>query len=196
MIAVIDTGVANISSVMAALTRLGSRASVTAEHEEISSASHVIFPGVGAANAAMARLRASGLDHLIVKLTQPVLGICLGMQLLFEKSEEGETDGLGVLAGQVMKMKTAKDCTIPHMGWNSLDLVQKDHPLFEQIDSGAYVYFVHSYAVLPSVVTLATTSHAASFTAVAGRANFFGAQFHPERSGIAGAQFLRNFLRL
>jgi len=196
MIAVVDSGVANLASVMAALQRLGADATVTSDLDMVASADRVVFPGVGAAAAAMARLNASGLAARLRTLTQPVLGICLGMQLLFTETEEsGGTAGLGVLEGIVRRMPAAPHITVPHMGWNTLRIDSK-HPLLTGIEDGAFVYFVHSYAAAVDKHTLASCEHGMRFSAVVGHGNFFGCQFHPERSGAIGGKVLQNFLTL
>lgn len=196
MIAVVDSGVANISSVMAALQRLGADATVTSDADVLAGADRVIFPGVGAAAAAMARLTDTGLSAALRTLTQPVLGICLGMQLLFTGSEEsGGVPGLGVLDGIVRRLPVAPHITVPHMGWNTLK-IDGSHPLLAGVEDGAFVYFVHSYAAAVDKHTLASCEHGTPFSAVVGQDNFFGCQFHPERSGAIGGKVLQNFLAL
>jgi glutamine amidotransferase len=194
MIAVIDSGVANLASVMAALQRLGADARVTADPKVLAAADRIVFPGVGAAGAAMARLKAKGLDAAVRAATQPVMGICLGMQLLFALSEEnGGTPGLGLFPGSVRRLP--ETVTVPHMGWNTLTVEQK-HPLLDGVTDEAFVYFVHSYAADTCASTLAACTHGRTFAAVVGAGNFFGCQFHPERSGAVGARLLQNFLSL
>ena len=196
MIAVIDSGVANLASVMAALQRLGADAIVTSDADVVGAADRVIFPGVGAAAAAMARLNARGLDARLRTLTRPVLGICLGMQLLFTGSEEnGGTEGLGVLEGIVRRLPVPAHIIVPHMGWNTLK-IETQHPLLKGVDDVDFVYFVHSYAAGAGKHTLASCYHGTRFSAVVGRDNFFGCQFHPERSGAVGGRVLQNFLEL
>jgi imidazole glycerol-phosphate synthase subunit HisH len=192
---IIDSGGANIASLVFALERLGCAAHLSADPAEIRGAARVILPGVGAAADAMARLRAHGLVDVIPKLTQPLLGICLGMQLLFESSEEGDTRCLGVFPGAVRRFAPAPDRPVPHMGWNSLHAVA-DVPLLSGIGNGAYAYFVHSYAAPVGPYTLARCDYGADFSAVAGRGNFLATQFHPERSAAVGARILANFLEL
>ena len=143
----------------------------------------------------MRRLRAAGLDRLLPTLRQPLLGICLGMQLLFERSAEGDTQGLGILPGEVGRLVAAPGRPVPHMGWNTLEAARPD-PLLQDIAAGEHFYFVHSFAARPSDTTLATTDYGGALVAIAGRDNFRGVQFHPERSGPAGARLLANFLRL
>jgi imidazole glycerol-phosphate synthase subunit HisH len=201
MIAVVDSGVANLASVMAALARLGAEAEITADAEKIRSASHVIFPGVGSAEAAMGQLRAKGLIDTLRELKQPVLGICLGMQLLFTSSEEGQENGaplpcLNIIPGVIKRLHAAPDRPIPHMGWNSLAVRDKAHSLLRDIEDGSFVYFVHSYAAPIGAYTLASCEHGEAFTAVVGVGNFFGCQFHPERSSRVGRAVLENFLRM
>jgi len=190
----LDSGGANLGSVQAAFARLDVEAPVTSDWNRIRAATHVVLPGVGAAAAAMARLRGNGLDKLIPKLTQPLLGICIGMQLLFERSEESDTDCLGLLPGTVQRLTPAPGVRVPHMGWNRL-FENRTHPLTTGMDQ-QWLYFVHSYAATVDAQTVATCSHGETFTAVVARDGVMGAQFHPERSGAAGARLLQNFLAL
>ncbi|MEZ5561824.1 MAG: imidazole glycerol phosphate synthase subunit HisH [Gammaproteobacteria bacterium] len=192
---IVDGGGANIASLNLALQRLGYAGRLTSDAAAIRAASHVILPGVGAARAAMERLQASKLDTLIPELRQPVLGICLGLQLLFESSEEDEVECLGILPGRVRRFTPAPGRPIPHMGWNQITR-RRDSPLLDGIPDDSYFYFVHSYAAEVSNHTIATTDYGWAFTAVAGRDNFHAAQFHPERSGPLGARLLQNFLEL
>jgi glutamine amidotransferase len=192
---IIDSGGANIASLVYALDRLGCAAHLSADPEEIAAAGRVILPGVGAAGDAMARLAEHGLVGLIPRLTQPLLGICLGMQLLFESSEEGDTRCLGVLPGAVRRFHASPGLPVPHMGWNSLEGVAET-PLLSGIREGDYAYFVHSYAAPADGCTLARCRYGTEFSAVVGRGNFFGTQFHPERSAAVGARILANFLEL
>ena len=198
MIAIIDSGGANIASVRFALERLGVDGVLTADPAVIAGAERVILPGVGAAPAAMEKLNAAGLVDCIRGLTQPVLGICLGMQLLFERSEEGNTPLLGLIEGTVKAFDPASGLTVPHMGWNRLVVPdgRDPHPLLEGIAPGAHVYFVHGYAAPVSRDTLAACGYGVDFTALVARGNFMGAQFHPERSGPVGAKILQNFISL
>ena len=197
MIAIIDSGGANIASVRFALERLGVDSVLTADPAVISAAERVILPGVGAAPVAMAQLGRAGLVECIRGLTQPVLGICLGMQLLFERSEEGDTPLLGLVGGTCGAFNPGMGLTVPHMGWNRL-LPQGEgrHPLLSGVEDCAHVYFVHSYAAPVSADTVASCSYGVDFTALVARGNFMGAQFHPERSGPVGARILGNFLAL
>lgn len=197
---VIDSGGANLASLLYALERLDVKAEVSTDVGRIRAATHVLLPGVGAAHDAMARLRGKGIDALIPKLTQPLLGICLGMQLLFDASEEAlggmrETVGLGIVPGKVLRFPAMPQHPVPHMGWNQLRPLQAD-PLLSGITAGDYVYFVHSYAAPVTPDTLASTEYGARFCAAVKRANFRGVQFHPERSAAVGARLLANFVAL
>lgn len=192
---IIDSGGANLASLRFAFERLGASTHVTAKPAEIAAARRVILPGVGAAGDAMKRLRESGVAALLPTLKQPVLGICLGMQLLFSHSEEGSTNCLGIIPAGVRRLTPAPGLPVPHMGWNQLNRLWDD-PLLEGIGASDYVYFVHSYAAPVSGVTLATTDYGKAVSAVVRQGNFWGAQFHPERSAAAGARLLANFLRI
>jgi len=192
---IIDSGGANLASLQFAFERLGARTQVTTDAGAIKSAARVVLPGVGAAADAMQRLRAAGVAALLPTLTQPVLGICLGMQLLFERSEEGSTQCLGILPETVRRLQPAPGRPVPHMGWNQLNPL-RDDPILEGIARNDYVYFVHSYAVPLAPVTLATADYGIPVSAIVRRGNFWGAQFHPERSAETGARLLANFLRL
>jgi imidazole glycerol-phosphate synthase subunit HisH len=192
---IIDSGGANLASVRFALDRLNAPATVTTDPEVVRQAERVILPGVGMAADAMNRLRAAGLVEVIPTLKQPVLGICVGMQLLFDGSEEGNVQCLGILSGTVRRLKPEPGRPVPHMGWNTLVTLRED-PLLEGISGSDYVYFVHSYAAPVSDLTLARTDYGSQVSAVVRRDNFWGAQFHPERSAETGARLLANFLRL
>lgn len=194
-VVLLESGGSNIQSVKAAFARLGVEATMTANPERIRRASHVVLPGVGAAAAAMATLRGNGLLALIPTLTQPLLGVCVGMQLLFEHSEEGDTPCLGLLPGQVRRFRERPGLRIPHMGWNQLQ-VTAPHPLLAGIESGGYAYFVHSYQVALGPSTLASCDYGTAFSAVVGQGRIFGAQLHPERSAAVGARLLQNFLSI
>lgn len=194
-VVVIENGGGNVASVRFALDRLGVSSTLTHDPDRVRRASHVILPGVGAAKDAMQRLAAAGLDSLIPQLHQPVLGICLGMQLLFDSSAEGETRCLGIVPGRAERFADAPERPVPHMGWNQLQF-RTPSPLLEGLRDGEYAYFVHSYALPVGDHTVAGCTYGATFSAIVNRANFHGAQFHPERSSRAGAQLLRNFLSL
>jgi glutamine amidotransferase len=194
-VAIIDSGGANIASLLFALERLGYDAVLTTAADVITGADRVILPGVGAAADAMQRLRDSGLVDVIRGLQQPVLGICLGMQLLADASEEEDVDCLGIIPGVVRRLQVADGFPVPNMGWCPVTRVAET-PVLDGIEDGSYFYFVHSYALPASDFTLATARHADVFSAVVGRANFIAAQFHPERSSADGARLLRNFLEI
>jgi len=192
-IAIIDSGGANIASLLFAMQRLGYDASLTTDADVIGSADRVVLPGVGAAADAMQRLRDNGLVDLIRGLRQPVLGICLGMQLLADASEEEDVDCLGIIPGVARRLQVRDGFPVPNMGWCPVTRLT-EAPVLEGIDDGSYFYFVHSYALPPSEYTIATARHADAFSAVVSRDNFIAAQFHPERSSADGARLLRNFL--
>jgi len=194
-LAIIDSGGANISSVMHALRRLGSEPEFTADADVIRSAERVILPGVGAAGAAMARLKELGLVQCIRELQQPVLGICLGMQLLFDQSSEDDIDCLGIIPGTLKKLQSSRGLRVPHMGWNTTSVVRED-PLLDGLTEQPWFYFVHSYYAPIGDSTLATCTHGESFAAIVRKENFYGAQFHPERSARFGAKLLANFLEI
>ena len=192
-VVMIDNGGANIASVRSAFSRLGAEVSISSDIEEIRSAERVVLPGVGAAGDGMRRLRAFGLDQVIPQLTQPVLGVCLGMQLLFERSAENATDCLHIMEGGVVRLQAGSNARVPHMGWNRLRVLKK-HPVLDGVSNNDWFYFVHSYAATLGNSALASTLHGETFCAVAGIKNFLAVQFHPERSGKAGARILKNFL--
>jgi len=198
-VAIVDNGGANIASLRHALRRLGVESYVTSDRRQLQAAERVILPGVGAAADAMSRLRALGLDETIRALEQPVLGICLGMQLLFRASEEAEfaaeTPCLGLIDERVRRMRARPDMPVPHMGWNRLS-IERDTPLLRGIDDGAHVYFVHSFAAPAGPWALATCDYGVRFAAVVQHGNFQGTQFHPERSAGTGSRLLANFLEL
>ncbi|MFN3842272.1 MAG: imidazole glycerol phosphate synthase subunit HisH [Rehaibacterium terrae] len=193
-VALIDSGGANIGSVRHALARLGADVVFTDDAETIRAAERVILPGVGAAAPAMAKLRAAGLIETIRTLERPLLGICLGMQLLFESSEEGEVDCLGLLPGRVTKLIESEGVRVPHMGWNRLQPIRPS-VLLDGLPEGAQAYFVHSYAAPVGGDCVAACTHGMRFAAVVQRGRVAGAQFHPERSAAVGARILDNFLR-
>ena len=194
-LAIIDSGGANIASLQFAVQRLGIESDLTTDPQRLQAASHVLLPGVGAAADCMGRLQNAGLVDTIRGLRQPLLGICVGMQLLFESSEEGAVTCLGMLPGRVRRFADRDALPVPHMGWNQLEFAQCS-PLLADIEHGDYVYYVHSYAAPVTEFTLATSHYGDPFAAVVQRGNVYGAQFHPERSAKVGAQLLKNFLKL
>jgi glutamine amidotransferase len=194
-VVLVDAGGTNIGSVRYALQRLGVDAALTADAASIRAADKVILPGVGAAGPGMARLRELGLVGMLRSLTQPVLGVCLGMQLLFAHSEEGDTECLGLIPASVRRFAEVPGLRIPHMGWNGL-VAQRSHPLLVGLSADDQAYFVHSYAVPVGDYSLATTDYGGEFSSAVARDNFYGMQFHPERSAAVGAKLLQNFLEL
>ena len=194
-VAIIDYGAGNIQSIRFALTRLGVSATLSSDSETIQSASHVIFPGVGEASSAMAKLKRTQLDTLIPELIQPVLGICLGMQLMCNSSEEGNTKGLGIFDTEVVRFTTKRN--VPHMGWNELTILS-DCPLFKRMSDSPSFYFVHSYRFEPkdSSSTVATCEYGEDFCACVQNEHIFGVQFHPEKSQHDGLTLLENFCGL
>lgn len=193
-VAVVRLGVGNTASVMFALERLGAQAILTDEPSAIAAAERVILPGVGAAAHAVRLIDKLGLRDVLTRLSRPLLGICLGQQILYESSEEGDAEGLGVFHGTVFRLPPAMRLVSPHMGWSRIH-ARRSHALTEGLDGG-WFYFVHTYACPLSDDTLAVADHGAPFAAIVGKRNFFGCQFHPERSADAGARLLRNFLSL
>jgi glutamine amidotransferase len=194
-VVLVDAGGTNIGSVRYALQRLGTDAELTSDPAAIRAASHVILPGVGAAGPGMRTLREAGLVDVLRGLRQPVLGVCLGMQLLCERSEEGDTECLGVVPATVRRFAESPGLRVPHMGWNGLH-VKARHLLVAGLQEGDTAYFVHSYAVPDGDHTLVASDHGGPFAAVVVAGNFMGMQFHPERSAGVGALLLRNFLSL
>jgi glutamine amidotransferase len=192
---IIDSGGANIASLLYAFERLDASAILTRDESTIRNARRVILPGVGAARDAMQRLEASGLVDLVGELSCPVLGICLGMQLLVDASEEDDVECLGIIPGVAKRLPAKSGHPVPNMGWCPLRR-ERDHPLLDGIDDGAWFYFLHSYAIPPGDYTLASSAHADAFSAVIGRGNVTAVQFHPERSSHAGARLLANFLEM
>jgi imidazole glycerol-phosphate synthase subunit HisH len=192
-VAIVDGGGANIASLKFALERLGAAGVLTTDAERIRSATHVILPGVGAARAAMDRLQVTGLDLLIRQLTQPVLGICLGLQLLFDASEEDQATCLGIIRGRVRRFKACAERPVPHMGWNQVRKL-RECALLADIPEDGYFYFVHSFAAEAGPSTVAVADYGWPFAAVVEERNFVATQFHPERSGDLGSRVLRNFL--
>ena len=191
-IAIIDYGAGNVQSVLFALNRLGYAGEVTFNWDIISKADKVIFPGVGEASSAMKRLRNLGLDKLIPSLKQPVLGICLGMQLLCKHSEEGNTNGLGIFDVNVVRFSNA--VKVPQMGWNTIKKLSTD--LFKEIKEEEFMYLVHSFFVPKCKYTIAITEYGIEYAIAIQKDNFYGVQFHPEKSGIQGEKILKNFLEL
>lgn len=194
-VAIIDSGGANLASLGFALERLGVTAQISADPEQVRRAAHVLLPGVGAAGDAMRRLRQRGMDECIRDLKQPVLGICLGMQLLYAHCEEGDTEALGILPGAVRHLEGSSTLPVPHMGWNTCAALGNDR-LLGGINNTDYFYFVHSYAASVDAATQASVQYGGALSAVVRKDNFHGVQFHPERSARPGAQLLRNFLEL
>ena len=201
---IVDTGCANISSVYFAFKRLGAEATISRDARVIKAADKVLLPGVGTAHNAMARLEQAELINTLQQLQQPMLGICLGMQLLTSHSMEGDVACLKLIPAEVLPLNSA-GLRLPHMGWNTLQVesttLQAAHPLLQGITVADYVYFVHSFALLcdqgqPSPYMLASCDYGSKFAAVIGRRNFLGMQFHPERSGKVGARLLQNFIQL
>lgn len=193
-IVIIDYNAGNVQSVWYALQRLGVEAMLTNEPGVIMKADKVIFPGVGEANTTMQYLKAHKLDDLIRSLQQPVLGICLGMQLLCRHSEENDTDCLGIIPQEVVRFQPQNGEKVPHMGWNSIH--QLDNSLFPQELEGSYAYFVHSYYVEEGPYTIATTDYVQPFSAALQKDNFYATQFHPEKSGKVGERILESFINL
>lgn len=195
MITIVNSGGANIASIQFCLERLGIRAELSHDVEIIKNSSHIILPGVGAAVTTMKRLQLYSLVDALRSLTQPVLGICLGMQILFDYSEEGSIECLGLIPGKVMKFKENTGLTVPHMGWNTFEKI-KDCKLLNNVPDNAYSYFVHSYFAPVTEYTSAMTTYGGSFASVVQYKNYFGTQFHPERSSDIGKIILKNFLEL
>jgi glutamine amidotransferase len=194
-VVIIASGGANIASLQFALERLGAKSLVSADPEQIRNAARVILPGVGAAADAMSRLRQKNLHTVVPSLSQPVLGICLGMQLLLEASEEGHAHCLGIIPGQASRFAAARGRPVPHMGWNTLQ-IDRPSALLEGMCQGDYAYFVHSYALAIGATTIASCEYGNPFSACVHWRNFYGVQFHPERSAQVGARLLQNFLHL
>jgi len=193
-IAIIDYKAGNVQSVQYALERLGLQAQLTADAESIQKADKVIFPGVGEANTTMKFLKERKLDELIRNLKQPVLGICLGMQLLCRHSDENDTVCLGIIPQEVLRFRPGKGEKVPHMGWNSISELKSS--LFSSGLEGNYAYFVHSYYVEKGPYTIATTDYIQPFSSALQKDNFYATQFHPEKSGEVGAQILERFIAL
>ena len=192
---IVNSGCANIASVKFAFERLGANVNVSSDLQEISKADRIILPGVGTFDFAMSGLIKNQLINAIKSLNQPVLGICLGMQLYFEGSAEGVAQGLGLAKGMANKFLSEPNLPVPHIGWNQLENLSDD-PLLKGLDEGSYVYFVHSYFIPLGETTLAETTYGTTFSASVRKENFWGCQFHPERSSDVGATILNNFLKL
>ncbi len=191
-IAIINYGAGNIQSIKFAIQRLGFEAVLSSDEAEIRNADKVIFPGVGEASSAMRMLRATGLDKVIPTLKQPVLGICLGMQLMCNSSEEGNTTGLGIFHAKVVKFNNT--VKVPQIGWNKIFGLKSD--LFHGVSENEYVYLVHSFYVPECKETIASSEYGVEFTTAIKKNNFYGVQFHPEKSSVAGEKILKNFLEL
>ena len=191
-VAIVDYGAGNIQSLRFALDRLGVESVLTANPEVLRTADKVIFPGVGEASSAMKKLRAKGLDTLLPTLKQPVLGICLGMQLMCNSTAEGNTQGLGIFDCEVQRFPT--NVKVPQMGWNTLSATKG--ALFENIAANEYMYLVHSYYAPLIEETIAATTYGETYSTALQKDNFYGVQFHPEKSSKAGSQLLSNFLAL
>lgn len=193
-IAIVKYNAGNIRSVLYALERIGVSAVVTDNHDALRAADKVIFPGVGEASSAMKYLRENGLDLLIPELKQPVLGICLGMQLMCSFSEENNTECLGIFQQKVLKFPEKDGFKIPQIGWNNI--YNLSSPLFDGINENEYVYFVHSFYAEKSEYSIASTNYILEYSSALHKNNFYATQFHPEKSGDAGQKMLRNFLYL
>lgn len=194
MIAIVDYKMGNLRSVENALRRLGADFVVTADADVIRRADKVLLPGVGNAAEAMENLRAADLVDVIRSLRQPVLGICVGMQVMCRHSEEGDVDCLGIFDARVKRFVPAPEVKVPHMGWNRIGNLETK--LFKDLDGGSYVYFVHSYYPELCPDTIATATHGVMFSAALKYENFYGTQFHPEKSGDVGERIIANFLKL
>ncbi len=189
---IIDYGAGNIKSIQFAFKRLGVEAVLSGDWDEIRTADKVIFPGVGEASTAMKKLKESGLEALIPSLKQPVLGICLGMQLMCNKTEEGDTRGLGIFDVDVKQF--SNKVKVPQMGWNTI--TNLNSPLFQGVKENDFMYLVHSFYAENSELTIANTTYELEYASALQKDNFYGVQFHPEKSGTSGEQILQNFLNL
>ena len=194
-VAIVDCGGANLASLTFAIERLGLEYNVTNDRDDISNASHIILPGVGAAKDAMQKLSQTDLIATIKDLKQPTLGICLGMQLLFDSTMEEDKDCLGIIQGECKRFTTDPNYPVPHMGWNSIKL-NKNTPLVHSTFEGAYFYFIHSYYIPLLEQTIASTEYDIEFSCIVQQENFYGVQFHPEKSGAAGSKILDSFFNL
>ncbi len=195
MITVVELGCANTASVLFALDRLGAEAKLSSDQAEIKGAKKVILPGVGAAGFAMSRIHELGLYDILRGLDVPLMGVCLGQQLLFDRSTEGSVECLGLIPGEVTQMVASRELVVPHMGWNQLEIKVED-PLNTGLRDGDFAYFVHSYVCPVNQYTLTTATYGHPFAAMVRKDNVWGCQFHPERSSAAGAQILKNFVEL
>ena len=191
-VTIVDLGYGNLRSIQVAFERLGAEPRLASDPGELRAADRLVLPGVGAAGFAMERLRGRGLDDLLRGFSRPVLGICLGMQLLFERSEEGGTEGLGLIEGEVRRLEPGPGRPVPHMGWSRLSVSGNGRGL----NHGDYVWFAHSFACAPGRFGFAELTYGQPIAAAVARENLLGCQFHPERSGEAGARFLRAFVDL
>jgi glutamine amidotransferase len=194
-VVVVSLGVGNVASMMFALERAGAKPLLTSDPVQIAEAERLVLPGVGAAAYAMGRLNELKLTPVLRAFDRPLLGVCLGQQLLYGGSEEGDADCLGLIPGEVQRLQPAPDRPVPHMGWNRLSRTQDD-PLIEGVEEGAYAYFVHSFACPLGDATLAESRYGQPFSAVVRKGNVWGCQFHPERSADVGATILSNFMAL
>lgn len=194
-VVVVKLGVGNTASVMFALERLGANGVLTDDPARIAEAERIILPGVGAARFAMERVDAIGLRDILRGFGRPLLGVCLGQQLLFERSEEGDAEGLGLIPGVVTRLPASTEAPAPHMGWSRLHK-RAEHPLLEGVAEGAYAYFVHSYVCPLGPHTVAEAAYGEQFSAIVAQTNVMGCQFHPERSGPVGRRILQNFLAM
>jgi glutamine amidotransferase len=194
-VGVVKIGVGNTASVMFALERLGAKAVLTDAPRLIGECERVILPGVGAAGFAMTALAEKGLARALINFERPILGICLGQQMLFDSSDEGDATGLGFFEGRVRRLKASRETPAPHVGWSRLTR-SKESAMFDGVADGSYAYFVHSYVCPVSDETAATAVYGETFSAAVARGKVWGCQFHPERSGAAGARILANFLAL
>jgi len=193
-VAVVDSGGTNITSVLFALERLGAPAKLTAAPAEIAAASHVLLPGVGAAGPGMAKLQQKSLIGCLKELRQPMMGVCLGMQLMYERSTEGNVECLGLLKGEVRRFKDGPDLTVPHMGWNDVTPARSGDALLAGLVPGEQAYYVHSFFAPVTDDTVAICDYGVPFAAMVHRGNLYGCQFHPERSSAVGKRVLENFL--
>ena len=195
-VAVVPGGGENVNCVLFALERIGVRPILTLDPKAVAAAERVILMGVGAAAPGMVKLRANGLIECLRGLQQPVLGICVGMHLLFERSAEGNVPCLGMLPGGVEAIPDGDGLTVPHMGWNQIELLKPDNPLLEGIKSGDWAFYANSFYAPLSDRTIARTDYGVPMAAVVNRGNVYGCQFHPEKSRRTGRRLLENFLRL